>query len=115
MAKGPRPVAGGPFGGRQAVLAFLVLFSQFLGGLLVPTNLNIVMMPPLRGNCLFVIEPSLVFLVIDSMFGGNGRLHTPASGRDFTPTEQRIIQRLLEVVFANYEKSWEPVHPLKCE
>jgi len=90
-------------------------FSQFLGGLIVPANLNIAMLPPLRGNCLFVIEPSLVFLVIDSMFGGTGKMHHRAGARDFTATEQRIIHRLLEVVFASYEKSWQPVYGLKCE
>ncbi|MBI3144654.1 MAG: FliM/FliN family flagellar motor switch protein, partial [Pseudogulbenkiania sp.] len=32
---------------------------------------------------------------------------------DFTPTEQRIIRRLLEVVFTEYQKAWEPVYPIE--
>ncbi|MDX2218586.1 MAG: flagellar motor switch protein FliM [Burkholderiales bacterium] len=90
-------------------------YSEFVRNLVVPTNLNLVALKPLRGNALFVFDPSLVFAVVDNLFGGDGRFHTRVEGRDFTPTEQRIIQRMLQVVFENYEKSWAPVHPLKFE
>ena len=69
-------------------------YSEFIRNLVVPTNLNLVMAKPLRGTSLFVFDPNLVFLVVDNMFGGDGRFHTRVEGRDFTPTEQRIIQRL---------------------
>jgi flagellar motor switch protein FliM len=49
------------------------------------------------------------------MFGGDGRFHSRVEGRDFTPTEQRIIQRVLEILFETYSKSWEPVHPIEFE
>jgi flagellar motor switch protein FliM len=90
-------------------------YSEFVRNLVVPTNLNLVAMKPLRGNALFVFDPSLVFAVVDNLFGGDGRFHTRVEGRDFTPTEQRIIQRMLQVVFENYEKSWAGVYPLKFE
>lgn len=90
-------------------------YSEFVRNLVVPTNLNLVALKPLRGNALFVFDPSLVFAVVDNLFGGDGRFHTRVEGRDFTPTEQRIIQRMLQVVFENYEKSWAPVHALKFE
>ena len=90
-------------------------YSEFIRNLVVPTNLNLIVAKPLRGTALIVFDPNLVFLVIDNMFGGDGRFHTRVEGRDFTPTEQRIIQGLLTVVFAEYEKSWKPVHELKFE
>jgi flagellar motor switch protein FliM len=90
-------------------------YSEFIRNLVVPTNLNVVHVKPLRGSALVILEPTLVFLVIDSLFGGDGRFHTRIEGREFTPTEQRIIQRLLEVMFENLEKSWQQVHPLKFE
>jgi flagellar motor switch protein FliM len=64
---------------------------------------------------LFVFDPSLVFLVVDNMFGGDGRFHTRVEGRDFTATEQRIIQGLLGVVFTEYARSWKPVYDLTFE
>ncbi|MFO1282231.1 MAG: flagellar motor switch protein FliM [Burkholderiales bacterium] len=93
----------------------VIKYSEFVRNLVVPTNLNIVQVKPLRGSGLFVFEPSLVFLVVDNLFGGDGRFHMRVEGRDFTATEQRIIRRMLEVVTADYEASWKHVHPLKFE
>lgn len=93
----------------------VVKYSEFVRNLVVPTNLNLVQAKPLRGTSLFIFDPSLVFLVIDNLFGSDGRFHTRVEGRDFTPTEHRIIQRMLGVVFEDYEKAWAQVHPLKFE
>jgi flagellar motor switch protein FliM len=93
----------------------IIKFSEFVRNLVVPTNLNMVQMKPLRGTALFVFDPNLIFLIVDTLFGGDGRYHTRVEGRDFTQTEQRIIQRLISVVFENYEKTWQSVYPLKFE
>jgi flagellar motor switch protein FliM len=90
-------------------------YSEFVRNLVVPTNLNLVQVKPLRGTALFIFNPDLVYLVIDNLFGGNGQFHTRVEGRDFTLTEQRMIQRMLAVVFEELEKAWAPVHPLKLE
>ncbi len=90
-------------------------YSEFIRNLVVPTNLNLVTVKPLRGTGLVVFDPNLVFLVVDSMFGGDGRFHTRVEGRDFTPTEQRIIQGMLQVVFSEYESAWKPVYPIGFE
>ena len=90
-------------------------FGEFVRNLAVPTNLNIIQAKPLRGNGLFIFDPNLVFLVVDNMFGGDGRFHTRVEGREFTQTEQRIIQKMLAVVFETYAKAWETVHPLEFE
>ena len=90
-------------------------YSEFIRNLVVPTNLNLVAAKPLRGTSLFVFDPNLVFLVVDNMFGGDGRFHTRVEGRDFTATEQRIIQGMLNVVFAEYSRSWRPVYDISFE
>jgi flagellar motor switch protein FliM len=90
-------------------------YSEFIRNLVVPTNLNLIHIKPLRGTALMVFDPNLVFLMVDNLFGGDGRFHTRVEGRDFTLTEQRIIQRVLDIVFENYAKSWEPVYPVSFE
>ena len=90
-------------------------YSEFTRNLVVPTNLNLVAAKSLRGTALFVFDPSLVFLVVDNMFGGDGRFHTRVEGRDFTATEQRIIKGLLTVVFTEYSRSWKPVYDMTFE
>ena len=49
-------------------------YSEFIRNLVVPTNLNLVQVKPLRGTALMVFDPTLVFLVVDNLFGGDGRL-----------------------------------------
>ncbi|MDR3213185.1 MAG: flagellar motor switch protein FliM [Azoarcus sp.] len=90
-------------------------YAEFVRNLVVPTNLNLVLAKPLRGTGLVVFDPTLVFVIIDNMFGGDGRFHTRVEGRDFTPTEQRIIQGLLNVVFTEYGKAWAPVFHIDLE
>jgi flagellar motor switch protein FliM len=90
-------------------------FSEFIRNLPVPANLNLVQVKPLRGNALFIFDPNLVFTVVDSLFGGDGRFHTRVEGREFTQTEHRIIQKLLEVLFQTYGKAWDPVYKLDFE
>ncbi len=90
-------------------------YAEFSRNLVQPTNLNLVQVKPLRGTGLIVFDPNLVFLVVDNLFGGDGRFNTRAEGREFTQTEQRIVQRLLQVVFENLESSWKPVLEIELQ
>ena len=90
-------------------------FNEYVHGLAVPTNLNLVRVKPLRGTALIVMEPRLVFSVIDNFFGGDGRYHARIEGRDFTPTETRVIQIMLAEVFTAMVEAWAPVLPLNFE
>jgi len=90
-------------------------YSAFLREIVVPTNFNIVSVRPLRGSGLIVCDPTLVFAVIDALFGGAGKFHTRIEGRDFSPTEQRIITRLVDVITAEYKKAWHGIYPLELE
>lgn len=93
----------------------ILKYSDFERNLPVPSNLNMVHLKPLRGISLFTFDPNLVFLIIDSLFGGHGRYNTRIEGRDFTTTEQRIILRLLELTLESYCSSWEPVYKIEAE
>ncbi len=90
-------------------------YSAFLREIVVPTNFNIVSVKPLRGNGLIVCDPTLVFAVIDALFGGIGKFHARIEGRDFSATEQRVILRLVEVITSEYRKAWHGIYPLELE
>ena len=90
-------------------------YGEFVKHLPVPANINLMQMKPLHGTALFVFDPKLVFLVVDNLFGSDGRYHFRIEGRDFTPTEQRIIKRLLGVTLESYGAAWQPVYPLDFE
>ena len=90
-------------------------YSAFLRELAVPTNFNIVAIRPLRGSGLIVCEPALVFGVIDTLYGGIGKFQTRIEGRDFSATEQRVINRLVDVITTEYKKAWKGIYPLELE
>ena len=48
-------------------------------------------------------------------FGGDGRYHAKIEGREFTPTERRIIQMLLKLIFEDYKEAWAPVMDVSFE
>lgn len=93
----------------------MLKFSEYVHSLFVPTSLNIVKVRPLRGNALFVLDPKLVFILVDNFFGGDGRFHTKIEGREFTATEQRVVKMILELAFKDLKEAWGPVLDVEFE
>jgi flagellar motor switch protein FliM len=87
----------------------MMKFVEYVHSLFVPTSLNIVKIQPLRGSALCVFDPKLVFIIVDNYFGGDGRYHTKIEGREFTPTERRIINLILQEAFKDLIEAWTPV------
>ena len=92
----------------------MVKFSEYVQGLHVPTSLNLVKILPLRGTGLVVLDPKLVFAVVDNFFGGNGRF-AKIEGREFTATETRVIHMLLKHIFADVKEAWSHIARLDIE
>jgi flagellar motor switch protein FliM len=90
-------------------------FSEFIQGLFVPTNLNVIRMSPLRGRALIVMEPRLIFTAVDNFFGGGGQFYNKVEGREFTPTEMRIIRLIVEMIFKDMTEAWKPVMDMEFE
>jgi len=88
-------------------------YNAFLRELAVPTNFNICAIRPLRGSGLIVCEPGIVFGIIDMLYGGAGKLPARIEGRDFSATEQRIINRVVDVICEEYKKAWQGIYPLE--
>ncbi|WP_417877311.1 flagellar motor switch protein FliM [Vibrio sp.] len=93
----------------------MMKFGEYQNTLYVPTSLNMVRFRPLKGTALITMEARLVFILVENFFGGDGRFHAKIEGREFTPTERRIIQLLLKVVFEDYKEAWSPVMGVEFE
>jgi flagellar motor switch protein FliM len=89
-------------------------FADFAQSLALPSNLNLIRINPLRGNALFALDPALVFAVVDNFFGGTGR-QQKTDGREFAPTEMRVIQMLLRAAFNDMREAWAPVAAIEVE
>ncbi|MFC1750696.1 flagellar motor switch protein FliM [Pseudomonadota bacterium] len=87
----------------------MLKFAEYVHSLFVPTSLNLVHIRPLRGTGLFVFDPKLVFITVDNFFGGSGKFYNKIEGREFTQTESRIIEMMLEKAFVDMQEAWSPV------
>ncbi len=87
----------------------MLKFAEYVHSLFVPTSLNLMKVQPLRGTALLVFDPKLVFIVVDNFFGGDGRFHAKIEGREFTPTELRVIKMLMDQCFKDMKEAWAPV------
>lgn len=89
-------------------------FGEYVHTLYVPTSLNLVKMKPLRGTALFILDARLVFKLVDNFFGGDGR-HAKIEGREFTPTELRVVRMVLDQAFADLREAWQAVKDVQFE
>lgn len=89
-------------------------YGDYIHTLYVPTSMNLVKVPPLRGTALFIMDAKLVFKLVDNFFGGDGR-HAKIEGRDFTPTETRLVYKTLDLFFADLVEAWKPVMALSFQ
>ncbi len=90
-------------------------FGEYIHSLFMPSNLNLVKVKPLRGTALFVMNPKLVYSIVDTFFGGDGRYHTKIEGRDFTNTEMQVVKSILYKIFIDLKEAWSPVLKLEFE
>lgn len=89
-------------------------FGEYVHTLYVPTSLNLVKLRPLRGTGLIILDAKLVFKLVDNFFGGDGR-HAKIEGREFTPTELRVVEMVLREAFVDLKEAWKAILPIEFE
>jgi flagellar motor switch protein FliM len=92
----------------------ILKFSEYTQNLHVPSSLNLVRFNPLRGTALMVMDATLVFSIVDTFFGGNGR-YAKIEGREFTLTEGRVIQMVLKQAFEDMSEAWNIIAAINIE
>ncbi len=93
----------------------IVSFNEFSRNLPSPSNLNLVSMKPLKGNGLVVFPPSMVYMVVEQLYGGDGKSALKAEGREFTLAEQKVILRMVNHAIECYKAAWGSVYQLDIE
>jgi len=89
-------------------------YGDYIHTLYVPTSMNMMRVNPLRGTGLMIMDAKLVFKLVDNFFGGDGR-HAKIEGREFTPTETRLVFKAINQFFDNLQDAWSPVIELEFE
>ena len=87
----------------------MIKFSEYMNSMAAPTSMSLLKMAPLRGTGMLVLDPKLVFILVDNFFGGNGKIQAEIEGREFTSTELRVIQKVVQMCFIDLVRAWQPV------
>jgi flagellar motor switch protein FliM len=117
FARASRSSLGSFFGQMPAVSvggADLLRFGAFLGRLPRPVYLQLFKLTPLRGQGIITVTPAVVASLLQVFFGGNPSRRTAFPAREFSPIEQRILDRLGTRLLADLREAWRPVEPLEC-
>jgi flagellar motor switch protein FliM len=82
-------------------------YSEFVMSISNPSCIYVFKMEPLEGNAIIEINPSLVFFIIDRLFGGQGR--PSEQNRELTLIEQNVINRIVERSLNDLKDVWEHI------
>lgn len=89
-------------------------YSEFVFSLENPTCFNLINAPPLEGQLILDINPSLLFPIIDRLLGGTADGALP-SRRPLTEIELRLAGRITSLFLAELRGAWENVIALEPE
>jgi flagellar motor switch protein FliM len=82
-------------------------YSEFVMSISNPSCIFVFKMEPLEGSAIIEINPSLVFFIIDRLFGGQGR--PSEQNRELTLIEQNVIHRIVERGLNDLKNVWEHI------
>lgn len=89
-------------------------FGEFINTLPLPTCMSVLRFNALRGSALLVIETKLAYALVDSFFGGDDRPYNKVEGKDFTPIELTIIQKVVQLAIDDLEQAWISIAQIDC-
>jgi flagellar motor switch protein FliM len=82
-------------------------FGEYIKTLYVPTSVNTFTLQGLSGCTAVVLDAKLVYALVNIFFGGGGGRHVQIEGREFTVTEQRVIQLAIRSILDAIKSGWK--------
>ena len=79
-------------------------FEEFIRSIPHMTLINVFEVPPLEGNILMEVNPSIAYSMLDMMMGGKGGAYTKVDS--LTEIEMKIMTNLFERSFDNLREAW---------
>ena len=69
-------------------------YSEFMMSISNPSCIYVFQMEPLEGAAIFEVNPSLVFFIVDRLFGGQGK--PTEHNRELTDIEKNVLTKIVE-------------------
>jgi len=97
----------------EFVASEMTKYEDYINGLTTPAGFNVFSMDPLVGASMVVLEPALLFSLIDCMFGGTGKPLT--IDRELTVIDKRMMEKIVTDVLEALEEAWQSIHKVRPE
>ena len=88
-------------------------FSEYTETLFVPTCIKLLRIQPFAGTCMLALDAKLVHRIVDRFFGGDGTA-SAVEGREFSPTENRVVARIVDRLLRDFKEAWQEVLEVDC-
>ncbi len=82
-------------------------YSEFIMSVSNPSCIYVFKMEPLDNQAIFEINPSLVFSIVDRLFGGTGK--PTDQNRELTEIERHVLQGIILKGLSDLKEVWERV------
>lgn len=90
-------------------------YGDFIHSLPTLVDTSIVNISKIDAQSLVCIDGSLIEIMMDAYFGGEGKLSDANDKQDFTNTEFNISNKILEMFLMSNKSAWEKTEPLDFE
>jgi flagellar motor switch protein FliM len=91
-----------------------VRFGDYLNSIPLPVQLAVFRAEGWDNSGLVTVESGLAYSTLDLLLGGKrGGQAARLDGRPFTTIEMQLIKRMIEIVLADAESSFQPLSPVK--
>ena len=105
--------------GREPVVELLYVhacrFGEYMDKVETPSALNLIYVIPSQRPALLVLKSTLLFLLVDHYYGGQGSMKGRGDAASFSPTERRMAQQVTEMVSRDLQKAWSNLSALSFE
>jgi len=82
-------------------------YSEFMMSISNPSCIYIFEVEPLDGSAIFEINPSLVFFIVDRLFGGQGS--PTEQNRELTEIERSVLNKIIDRALMDLKEVWEHI------
>lgn len=88
-------------------------FGEYLNGIPLPALIGVFKIEEWGTMGLMTVDSPLIYSIVDVLLGGRrSSVLTKIEGRPFTTIESNLIERLLKVILADFNKSFESIAPV---
>jgi flagellar motor switch protein FliM len=88
-------------------------FGQYLDSISLPSLIGVTKAQPWNNFGLITVDSSLVYALIDVVFGGNANLTPPVvEGRSFSSIELNMLRRFFEAVLSDTKDAFSSISPV---